>query len=155
LEAKLMVVRTGTNEIQFAEYDRWAEPLGEAIGRVMKAALASADNVGSVELDSHGQEKLDYEMRLRVLACEGVRGESGTGSIRLEMSWEIQPVGTNSTGIKRGGFAAAPTVWNGKDYGQLALQLSSAFAGAGKRLAADLPMEAASAQASYRDTTKP
>jgi hypothetical protein len=44
--------------------------------------------------------------------------------------------------IKRGGFAADATDWDGKDYGQLATQLSAAIADASKVLAADLPMEA-------------
>jgi uncharacterized lipoprotein YmbA len=141
LQTKLMVVRTGTNEIHFAEFDRWAEPLDEGIRRVMREALSSADNVESVALNSHGDETLDYEVRLRVMACEGVRGESGTGSLRLGISWEIQPMGTNATVIKRGDFSAVPTAWDGKDYGQLALKLSKAIADAGKALAADLAMD--------------
>jgi hypothetical protein len=141
LQTKLMVVRTGTNEIHFAEFDRWAEPLDAGIGRVIKEKLISADNVKVVALNSHGEDTLDYEVMIRVLACEGVRGESGTGSIRLSMSWEIQSVGTNATAIKRGGFTAAPAAWDGKDYGQLALQLSKAIADAGKALAVDLPMK--------------
>jgi uncharacterized lipoprotein YmbA len=140
LQSKLMVVRTGTNEIHFAEFDRWAEPLDEGISRVVKEALCSADNVESVALNSHGEDTLDYEVMIRVLACEGVRGEGGTGSIRLSMSWEIRPVGTNAMVNLRGNFTASPTAWDGKDYGQLALQLSQAIAAAGKALAADLPM---------------
>ena len=140
LQSKLMVVRTGTNEIHFAEFDRWAEPLDEGISRVVKEALCSADNVESVALNSHGEDTLDYEVMIRVLACEGVRGQSGTGLIRLVMSWEIKSVGTNATVNKRGGFTAAPAAWDGKDYGQLALQLSKDIAAAGKALVADLPM---------------
>jgi len=139
LKTKLMVVRTGTNEILFAEFDRWAEPLDEGISRVLKDALGSADNVESVALNSHGDDGLDYEVRIQVLTCEGVRTESGTGSIRLRMSWEIKPAGTNEMGIKRGAFTAMPAAWDGKDYGQLALQLSKAIAGAGTALAVELP----------------
>ena len=140
LQTKLMVVRTGTNEIHFAEFDRWAEPLDEGISRVVKEALSSAANVDSIALNSHGEDTLDYEVTIRVLACEGVRGQSGTGLIRLVMSWEIKSVGTNATVNKRGGFTAAPAAWDGKDYGQLALQLSKDIAAAGKALVADLPM---------------
>jgi len=67
LKTKLMVVRTGTNEILFAEFDRWAEPLDEGISRVLKDALGSADNVESVALNSHGDDGLDYEVRIQVL----------------------------------------------------------------------------------------
>ncbi len=115
LHSKLMVVRTGANEIHFAEFDRWAEPLDEGIGRVLKAALSTADNVGSVTLDSPGDDGVDNEIKIQVLACEGVREESGTGSIRLGLAWEIQPAGTNKMAVKRGGFAAEPAAWDGKD----------------------------------------
>jgi len=50
LQTKLMVVRTGTNEIHFVEFDRWAEPLDEGISRVMKEALSSAANEDSIAL---------------------------------------------------------------------------------------------------------
>ena len=140
LQTKLMVVRTGTNEIHFAEFDRWAEPLDEGISRVMKEALSSAENIESVALNSHGDDTLDYEVTIRVLACEGERGESGTASIRLDMSWEIKSVGTHTTMNKRGGFTAVPASWDGKDYGQLASQLSKDIAAAGTVIAADLPM---------------
>jgi len=155
LQSKLMVVRTGTNEIHFAEFDRWAEPLDEGISRVVKEALCSADNVESVALNSHGEDTLDYEVMIRVLACEGVRGPSGTGSVRLSLSWDIQSVRTNATMNIRGGFTATPTVWDGNDYGQLALQLSQAIAAAGHALAADLPMVVVKDQHLNRPPEKP
>ena len=155
LQSKLMVVRTGTNEIHFAEFDRWAEPLDEGISRVLKESLSSAANVESVALNSHGEDTLDYEVMIQVLACEGVREEGGTGSIRLSMSWEIRPVGTNATMNIRGGFTATPTVWDGNDYGQLALQLSQAIAAAGHALAADLPMVVVKDQHFNRPPEKP
>jgi len=155
LHGKLMVVRTGTNEIHFAEFDRWAEPLDEGISRMMKESLGSARNVESVALNSHGEDPLDYEVRLRVLACEGVRGENGSGYIRFSMAWETQSVGTNSTLIKSGTFVANPGVWDGKDYGKLALGLSDVIARAGKMLAADLPMQTLSPDKSSREATKP
>ncbi len=142
LRTKLMVVRTGSNQMDFAEYDRWAEPLDEGIGRVMKDALGSAGNVESVDLISHGGETLDYEIRVRVLACEGVRAESGAGSMRMGVSWEIQPVRSGGGMIKQGGFTSAPAAWDGRNYGELALELSKAITAAGRALAADLPADA-------------
>ena len=142
LRTKSMVVRTGTNEIHFAEFDRWAEPLDQGIGRVMKEALSSAPHVESVTLNSRGDDSLDCEVAIRILACEGVRVESGSSSIRFASSWEVRAVGTNSTATKRGGFTADAVAWDGKDYGQLAQRLSEAIAGASAALAEDLPMEA-------------
>jgi hypothetical protein len=98
--------------------------------------------VESVALNSHGDDTLDYEVRIRVLACEGLHGGSGTDSIRLCMSWGIQAVGTNALVNKSGGFTATPATWDGKDYGQMALRLSNAIAAAGATLAADVSMVA-------------
>ena len=155
LQTRFMVVRTGTNEIHFAEFDRWAEPLDAGLSRVIKATLGSARNVASVTAESHGEDTLDYEMRLRVLACEGVRAENGAGSIRFTMAWEMWSLGTNSTLIKRGVFAASPRAWDGKDYGALALDLSEAISEGGKTLAADLPGEPAFTKKSNNETSQP
>ena len=142
LRSKSMVVRTGTNKIHFAEFDRWAEPLDQGIGRVMKEVLSSARNVESVTLNSHGDDSLNCEVAIRILACEGLRVESGMSSIRFAATWEVRPVGTNSTATKRGGFTADAVAWSGKDYGQLAERISEAIASASIALATDLPLEA-------------
>jgi len=155
LQTRFMVVRTGTNEIRFAEFDRWAEPIDEGISRVLKHSLGSADHVESVTMNSHGEEALDYEVSVRVLACEGKRGEKGTNSLRFAISWEMRSIGTNSAVIKHGEFIASPARWDGKDYGQLALGLSGAIAEAGKALAADLPMQDLSPDKSSREAAKP
>jgi uncharacterized lipoprotein YmbA len=155
LQTKFMVVRTGTNEIHFAEFDRWAEPLDAGISRVLKETLGSASNVTSVTANSHGEDTLDYEMRVRVLACEGVRAENGTGSIRFTMAWETWSLGTNSMLIKHGAFTANPGAWDGKDYGALAAALSEAISEGGKMLAADLPMEPAFAKKTKNETSQP
>ena len=139
LRSKAMVVRTGTNEIHFADFDRWAEPLDQGISRVMKETLSSARNVESVTLNSHGNEALDYEVVIRILACEGVRLGNGNGSIRFAVTWDARSVGTSSTVTSRGIFTAHQGAWNGKDYGQLAERLSEAIAAASRALAADLP----------------
>lgn len=142
LRSKAMAVRTGANEIHFAEFERWAEPLDQGISRVMKETLSSTRNVESVALNSHGDDTLDYEVAIRVLACEGVRGENGTNAIRFAVTWEVRPAGKNPTMTQRGVFTADPVAWDGKDYGQLAERLSEAIAAASKAVAAALPVEA-------------
>jgi len=155
LQTRFMVVRTGTNEIHFAEFDRWAEPLDGGISRVLKDSLSSSRNVESVALDSHGEDTLDYEFKIRILACEGTRGEHGADSLRFAMTWELRSVGTNSEVMKHGAFAASPAVWDGNDYGRLALGLSDAIAGAGKALATDLPRPGMSADKASLEAAKP
>ena len=155
LRSKAMVVRTGANEIHFEDFDQWAEPLDQGIGRVMKETLRSARNVEKVVLNSHGDDTLDYEVTIRVLACEGVRVENGNGSIRFSVAWEVRSAGKNSTATKRGVFTADPVVWNGKDYGQLAERLSEAMASASKAVAAALPMESKARGVTTTEKAKP
>jgi len=154
LRSKAMVVRTGPNEIHFAEFDRWAEPLDQGISRVMKATLSSARNVEDLALNSHGDDTLDYEVTIRILACEGVRIENGKSTIRFAVTWEVRSVEKNSAVTRRGVFTADPVAWNGKDYGQLAERLSEAVAGASKAVAADLPMEAKTPGKTTTEETK-
>ena len=155
LRSKAMVVRTGTNEIHFADFDRWAEPLDQGISRVMKETLSSARNVESVALNSHGDETLDYEVAIRMLACEGMRLGNGNSSIRFAVTWEARSVWTNSSVTKRGVFSENPAAWDGKDYGQLAERLSEAIAGASRALAADLPMYATTRGQATPETSRP
>ena len=155
LRTKRMAVRSGANEIHFAEFDRWAEPLDGGISRVLKEALRVDDNVELVAMDSQGDDPLDYSVTIRVQACEGVRGGSGTGSIIFGMTWEIQPVGISKPGIRRGSFTAASAVWDGKNYGQLARQLSLAITAAGQALAADLRVTALISRKSNVEASRP
>ena len=140
LRGKSMVVRSGTNEIHFAEFDRWAEPLEQGITQVIKETLRSAPNVESVSLNSYGKGFLDCEVAITILACEGVRGEPGMSSIRFAAAWEIRGSGTNATASIRGGFSAKSVTWGGSGYTQLAERLSEAIAEAARALAADLPV---------------
>lgn len=155
LRTKSMVVRTGTNEIHFAEFDRWAEPLDQGISRVIKEALSSTRSVERVTLNSRGGDSLDCEVAIRIVACEGVRVENGASSIRFAAAWEVRAVGANSTAAKRGGFIADRVTWDGKTYAQLAERLSEAIADASIALAADLPMEARPSLKATSEILKP
>jgi uncharacterized lipoprotein YmbA len=149
-----MVVRTGTNEIHFADFDRWAEPLGQGISRVLKEAISSAPNVEEVTLNPQGDGAMDYEVAVGILACEGVRLEKGGGSIRFVATWDMRSVGNNPTVI-HGDFSGDPLAWNGKDYGQLAERLSEAIASAGKALAVALSMGERAPGTTATEETKP
>ena len=139
LRSKAMVVRTQVNEVTFAEFDCWAEPLDQGIARAIKDGLSSANNVESVTLNSFGSDTLDYQVAIRILACEGVLAADGSSSVRFSMTWELRSVAANSAVTKRGVFTAPTTTWDGRDYGQFAQRISDAITSAGQALAAALP----------------
>jgi uncharacterized lipoprotein YmbA len=141
LRRKEMVVRTGSNEVHFAEYHRWAESLDQGIGRAMKESLGSAANVQSVVVNSRGGTAVDYVVSVRILACEGVRVGDGAGSTGFAAVWSIRAAGTNLPAAKSGSYTAGPAPWDGRDYGRLAGRLSEAVAAASRAVAADLPAE--------------
>lgn len=136
------MVRTGTNEIRFAQFDRRTEPLDQGTGRVMKENLSSVPNMKRVVLSSRGHVTLSCEVAVRILSCEGVRVVSGRSSIPFAAMWEVRAFGTNSMATKRGGCNGEPAAWGGKTYARLARGLSDAIACAGTALPSDLPMEA-------------
>lgn len=142
LRSKAMVVRTGTNELRFADFDSWGEPIEAGISRVLAETLMRAQNVESVAVNSHGDTTLDYEVTIRMLACEGVTFEHGDSSIRFALTWELRSFEKNSTVTNRGVFRAEPSAWDGKDYGHLAERLSEAITGASQAIAEGLPMDA-------------
>ena len=143
LRSRAIVVRTGANEVQLADFDRWAEPLEQGIARVVQETLRSARNVESVTADSHRAGPLDWEVTIRILACEGVRAPGAECSVRFTAAWETRAAGNEAPPAKRGVFAWPPAAWNGQDYGQLAGRLSQAAADLGQALAATLPTEPA------------
>jgi uncharacterized lipoprotein YmbA len=138
LKTGTMAVRRGETEIAYPEFSRWAEPLDQAIARVVKDVLGTAPNVESVTLGSRGGNGTDCDIALRVLACEGVRESAGAAGISFKVAWEVRS-GESRRVTQRGVFVAAPAEWNGTDYGQLAERLSEAARQLGSGLQAQIP----------------
>ncbi len=85
LDRPQMVRRTGANRVDFAEFDRWAEPLKENIVRVLAADLAAAlPGVRVVAFD----RKTPGPAELRV-AVDVARFDEAAGKLRLEAAWAV------------------------------------------------------------------
>ncbi len=138
LQSKRMAIRTGSNELLYSDFDQWGERLDQGIARILENSLRTAVNIQSVTSHREGGIPADWEVKARILACEGVRGGPATGSIRFEMTWEITSRGTLPPTIRRGGYRVPPTVWNGTDMGGLARLLSIAVADAALQLAGEM-----------------
>lgn len=138
LQSKRIAVRSGGNEIQYSDFDQWGERLDQGIARVMGETLNRATNILSVAHQQHGGIVPDWEIRTRILACEGVRVGLSEGFIRFEMVWEISAAGGILQKVHRGGFNAPRTAWNPNDTGELARLLSAAVVDAAVHLASDI-----------------
>lgn len=132
IKSKPMIVRRGDNEIEFREYARWGEPLELGIGRVLREELLARGAAGAVLAAGLRAFNVDYdyELTVRVLACEG----QADGTVKFRAVWELSTTGTTPKIAARGDFIPAGLKWDTKNEATLAGQLSDAVAG----LAADV-----------------
>ncbi len=139
LQSKSLAIRSGSNEISYSDFDQWGERLDQGISRVLVKSLSAATNVISVNRQQGVRGSPDWDVRVRVLSCEGARTSTSVGSIRFEMSWEITSPGSSPPVILHGSYQAPSTVWNGSNVEELARQLSTAVANAAVQLASEIP----------------
>jgi hypothetical protein len=136
IKAKPMIVRRGDNEIEFREYARWGEPLELGVARVLREELLARGAAGTVlasGLRAFNVE-YDYELSVRVLACEGLAG----GGVLFRAAWELSTVGLTPKPIAHGDFRASDLRWDGKSEASLAAQLSKAVGDLSGEIAAGL-----------------
>lgn len=127
LATRDMVVRTGTNEVTYALFQRWAEPLNAGIGRVLAENLRASPEIRVVITDQPAPAHRPlYTIWVRVLACEGSEANHH-GSTVFEAAWEITQSQPEPTTLAHGVFRSKPTDWHRGDYNQLAHQLSRAL----------------------------
>lgn len=136
IKAKPMIVRRGDNEIEFREFARWGEPLELGIGRVIREELlarGAASAVLATGLRAFNVD-YDYELSVRVLACEG----TADGGVKFRAAWDLSTTGTAPKVAAHGDFRAAGLRWDGKSESSLAAQLSKAVSDLSAEIAAGL-----------------
>ena len=78
-----MVYRVGDNQLQITSSERWAEPLGDGVSRVLSLNLASLLNTGDIQtFPFHPRRKPDFGVKLRVHSLD-----SRDSSARLVAEW--------------------------------------------------------------------
>jgi uncharacterized lipoprotein YmbA len=136
LKAKPIIVRRNNNEIEYREYAHWGESLELGIGRVLREELLSrgaasavlASGLRAVDVD------YDYELTVRVLACEG-----GTdGAVYFRAVWDLSTTGTAPKVATHGDYRASGLRWDGKNETSLAAELSQAVAALSGEIATGL-----------------
>ncbi|MEY4939759.1 MAG: hypothetical protein RIQ93_1494 [Verrucomicrobiota bacterium] len=135
LRARPLIVRRGENEIEFREFARWGEPLELGVGRVLREELLARGAAGSVLVAGLRSSNVsyDYELTVRVLACEG----AADGGVNFRAVWDLVKGGTK-TPAAAGDFRATDLRWDGKSEASLAAGLSAAVAGLARQVAAEL-----------------
>jgi uncharacterized lipoprotein YmbA len=136
-----LVVRTGDNEVTFPNDARWGVPLEQDITRALRTGLLAAPAVGRVFLQPFPfDDNRDFEVSVQVLRCEGAVGPGGkAATVKFAASIEITTAGASPQLVARKLFVAPEAPWDGKDFAQLAAQLSAAVNALGAEVVAALP----------------
>jgi uncharacterized lipoprotein YmbA len=136
IKAKPMIVRRGDNEIEFREFARWGEPLELGIGRVLREELLARGAAGAVLAAGLRAFNVtyDYELTVRVLACEGTVG----GGVKFHAAWDLSTTSATPKVAAHGDFRAENLKWDGKSEAALAAELSKAVSELSSEIAAGL-----------------
>jgi len=92
LAPPFMVVRRGPNQVGFSEFNRWGEPLGAGINRVVARSLVARGFRDAAVAPWPGDAHYDYLIQLDVVRFEGLAPEepsSTEGAVSLLAMWEI------------------------------------------------------------------
>jgi uncharacterized lipoprotein YmbA len=132
-----IVLRRGSNEIAPQDFSRWGEPLEAALDRVVRVQLEASPAVGRLyaqpfPLDSDR----DYDVAVEIDRCEGGVNAGGAPVAQLSATIEVIATGPDSRIVARETYAPPDIPWNGRDFGQLAADLSRDAAGLGHAAAA-------------------
>jgi uncharacterized protein len=126
LEGSLLAVRRGPNEVTYAEFHRWGEPLGGGINRVVASQLAARAAIRAVDVAPWpAGERYDYLVQLHVEHFEGLAPEDVAqlvGEAHLRISWEILRQ-RDGVVLARGATEHREPAWVVGDYGGLVRSL--------------------------------
>ena len=96
LDRRQMISRTSPNELEIAEFDRWAEPLHENVLRVLAENLSLLLGTDRIATFPRTQsDDVDYRVAVEVMRLDGQPG----GKAALMARWTV--FGTRKTSIPR------------------------------------------------------
>lgn len=137
---RTIVVRTGSNEIRYQDFARWAEPLDLAVQRALRDRLLANEAVAGAEVPPFSTEVTrDFDLTVRVLQCEGGVDARGHQGVQFSAAYEILDQHNGGRVVLRKTFSAPTADWDGTHFAALAAQLSTAVAALADDIAANLP----------------
>jgi uncharacterized lipoprotein YmbA len=140
LKQRAMVVREGASEVRYNDEERWAESLDAGLTRVLRERLAATAQVLAYPFTI--EQARDYDVRVRVQACEG----TSDGGVVFSATFEIYAAGANGALVAQNTFTAEPAKWDGSDYARLAGLISADATKLADAIAAALPALPAKAE---------
>jgi hypothetical protein len=129
-----ITVQLDANRVELDEFNRWAEPLGDNLARVVAENLAVLLGTPKVAAGPVANFKPDYQVPLHVQRFESVPGKS----VLVEALWVVQKTG----GAAQSGHTIASQPVSGPGYEALVAAHSRALATVSRDLAAAIRAEA-------------
>ncbi len=87
LERTPLPTRTGNNEVQYSEIDRWAEPLADVFPFVLAQNLEYFLDPNDIEIYPWQRSmRMDYTIEIDVIAFE----RNTSGDAELQAAWDIE-----------------------------------------------------------------
>jgi uncharacterized lipoprotein YmbA len=135
-DSRAMAISSASQEIEFRDFERWAEPLDEGIERVLQSALGRAASVARVLTLPFGADvNRDYDVQVNVIDCEGFTSGSSQSA---QFVCEYSIMDMDGELVAHGIYEATPATWNGTP-GDLARLLSAAIVEGAAVIAAAVP----------------
>jgi uncharacterized lipoprotein YmbA len=125
-----IVTRKSSDEIDLAEFDRWAEPLADSVPRTIAGNLAALLPNDRVALFPWaGSRPVRYQVVIDVARFDGALG----GAVSLDATWRV--LGPDRKDVRDGRFAASePTA--GSDFAALVAAMSRSLGALSREIAA-------------------
>ena len=139
LDRPQIATRLGPNQLDYAEYDRWAGPLDEMIRRVLAADLRPLLPPGSVLIDNDSSASADLTIAIDVRGFDADK----SGRVTLDASWQILDKSGKVIGLPRGAKIAEPAA--GSDTAAVAATMSRAVGALAGNIASGIGGEATAA----------
>lgn len=137
-DSRAIAISSPQQEIEYRDFERWAEPLNEGIERVLQSALGRSSDIARVLTLPFGADtRRDFDLQVNVIDCGGFTA-GDQRSARFSCEYSVMDL--KGELIAHGIFQATPESWNGSP-GDLARLLSAAIVEGATVIAAAIPGE--------------
>lgn len=137
LDRPQMARRLNSDEISYAEYDRWAGPLDEMVRRVLIADLDGRLGPGMTLIENNPMSPANRTIALNILRFDA----DAAGLVTLKARWEVLGRAGSLAGAPRNTMIVKPG--SGRDAEAVAATMSRALAELSSDIAAGLGAVAA------------
>jgi uncharacterized lipoprotein YmbA len=138
LDRPQLVTRMAPNRVTVAEFDRWAEPLGASVARILAQNLATLTDSDAIErYPWSAKSVIDYQIEVDLLRFEATQ----EGTAELTARWRVRQAATKQAIAMRESRVERPAA--AADTPAVVAALSDCLAELSREIAKTIPSDAA------------